>query len=194
MLKAAKPVKLDGNWSCGVWASVKAVDVKHYMGMEPEHKPKTQAKVLYDDKFIYIGFRVEDKYIRAVSQNYHDSVCKDSCVEFFFTHGTDISLGYFNKEINCGEMILFHYHSAPGIKVVSVSDSDCDKGKICHSEPEIVESENKSQLHGSFNIVCQLIFWRNTAWSQDLLQVFFGDRTFINVLMTPHIHIQLKNT
>ena len=51
-------------------------------------------------------FRVEDRYVRAVSKNYHDSVCKDSCAEFFFTPGTDISAGYFNVEINCGGVML----------------------------------------------------------------------------------------
>ena len=141
--RAVKPAKLDGNWDGEVWGSVEAVDIKHFMGTEPEHKPKTQAKLLYDEQFIYVIFRVEDKYVRAVARNYQDSVCLDSCVEFFFTPGTDISLGYFNIEINCGGTMLFNYQSAPGVDRVAVSDSDCDRVKIYHSEPKIVEPEKQ---------------------------------------------------
>ena len=54
------------------------------MGVEPEHKPKTQAKLLYDDENIYLIFCVEDKYIRAVAKGYHVPVWRDSCVDFFF--------------------------------------------------------------------------------------------------------------
>ena len=113
------------------------------MGAEPDHKPKTQAKLLYDDQFIYVIFRVEDKFVRAVSQKYHDLVCKDSCVEFFFTPGADISLGYFNIEINCGGTMLFSHQITRGIDTTAVSDSDCDKVEIFHSESRIVEPEKQ---------------------------------------------------
>jgi len=143
VLKTVKPAKLDGNWAGGVWADVKAINVNNYMGKEPEHKPKTQAKVLYDDKFIYVIFRVEDNFVRAVAQNYHDNVCRDSCIEFFFTPGTNISLGYFNIEINCGGTMLLHYQPAPNTNITPISDSDCDKVEIFHTEPKIVEPEKQ---------------------------------------------------
>lgn len=140
--RATEPPKLDGNWDGEIWGNVEAIDIKHYMGDEPEHKPRTQAKLLYDDEFIYVIFRVEDKFVRAVAINYHDSVYQDSCVEFFFSPGDDTSIGYFNIEMNCGGTMLFHYQSVPGAKV-PISDSDCDKVKIFHSEPKIVEPEKK---------------------------------------------------
>jgi len=135
--------KLEGKWGGEVWKDVESIEVKHFMGDEPEHKPKTEAKVLYDEQFIYVIFRVEDRFIRAVAQNYQDSVCQDSCVEFFFTPGADFSLGYFNIEINCGGTMLFNYQSAPGVNVVAISDSDCDKVKIYHSQPKIIEPEKQ---------------------------------------------------
>ncbi len=141
--RAAEAVRLDGNWTGGVWADVEALDVKHYMGEEPEHKPKTQAKVLYDEQFIHMIFRVEDRYVRAIARNYQDMVCRDSCVEFFFTPGPDISVGYFNVEINCGGTMLLYYQTARDTNVVYVSNSDCERVEIYHSEPKIVEPEKQ---------------------------------------------------
>jgi len=143
VLRTSEPPKLDGNWTGGVWADVKALDVNNYMGTEPDHKPKTQARLLYDDRFIYVIFRVEDRFVRAVAQNYQGSVYEDSCVEFFFTPANDISLGYFNVEINCGGTMLFHYQPAAGTNIVSIRDSDCDRVEIFHSEPKIVEPEKQ---------------------------------------------------
>ena len=141
--RARQTPKLDGKWDEGAWKDVETIELKHFIAEEPEHKPKTEAKVLYDDKFVYVIFRVEDRYVRAVAQNYHDSICQDSCVEFFFTPGTDISLGYFNIEINCGGTMLFYFQAAPGVDTKPVSNSDCDRVKIFHSEPKIVEPEKQ---------------------------------------------------
>lgn len=141
--RASGAVELKGNWDGGAWAGVEAIDVKHFMGDEPEHQPKTQAKVLYDDDFVYVIFRVEDKYVRAVAQKYQDSVCQDSCAEFFFTPGEDISAGYFNIEMNCGGTLLFYHQKSRGVEERAVSDADCDKVEIFHSEPKIIDPEKQ---------------------------------------------------
>lgn len=143
--RAVKPVELDGNWVGGPWADAEVLDVDQRMGDEPEHKPKTQVKLLYDDKFIYVFFRVEDKYIRAIAQGYQSQVWEDSCVEFFFTPGQDISLGYFNIEINCGGTMVFTHRFGRDINVTPVSQADGGMVEIFHSEPEIVEPEKKGQ-------------------------------------------------
>ena len=141
--KTSAQPQLKGDWAGDVWGKVETVDIKHYMGSEPEHKPKTQAKVLYDEEFVYVIFRVEDKYVRAVSEGYQSMVCFDSCAEFFFTPGPNVSSGYFNIEINCGGTMLFNFQTIPWVDVVPISDSDCDKVRIFHSEPRIVEPEKQ---------------------------------------------------
>ncbi len=141
VVRTTKPSKLEGNWSGGVWAGVDALEIKHWTGNEPEHKPKTQAKLLYDDNYIYVIFRVEDKYVRAAAKGYQGSVYLDSCAEFFFTPAADISQGYFNIEMNCGGTMLFMHQIVRGKDRIPVSDKDCDKIKIYHSEPKIVEPE-----------------------------------------------------
>jgi len=139
--KTKNPPKLKGDWDSIVWGQVSPLDIALFIGEEPEHKPKTQAKLLYDDECLYVIWRVEDNYVRAVKENLHDAVYLDSCVEFFFTPGADISDGYFNLEINCGGTFLFHHQLKRETEVVELAESDCAKIEIYHSQPKIVEPE-----------------------------------------------------
>lgn len=59
--------------------------IGNYMGEKPDHFPKTEVKIAYEEFAIHVVFRVEDKYVRATAAEHQDSVCEDSCVEFFFT-------------------------------------------------------------------------------------------------------------
>ena len=139
--QTVNPPKLNGDWTGPVWGDVKAIEIKEYMGEKPKYLPRTQAKLLYDDKFVYVIFRVEDRYVRAVAQEYHGKVWEDSCVEFFFVTGSDMSPGYFNIEINCGGTMLFHHQTAIRENTLVVETADCDKVNIYHSLPKIIEPE-----------------------------------------------------
>ena len=139
--KASGAVNLDGKWDVGAWQGIEAVLINKWMGDEPAHKPIVQVKAVYDELAIYINFRVEDKYVRAVAKGYQSNVWEDSCVEFFFTPADDISLGYFNVETNCVGAMLFQHQRVRGVNVVKIADEDCDKVTIYHSLGEIVEPE-----------------------------------------------------
>ncbi len=136
--KLTKTIKLDGDWNKAAWKNCPTVEIKNFMGERPEHFPTVQAKAAYDERFIYVIFRVEDRYVRAVAKKTQDMVCRDSCVEFFFTPGTDISVGYFNLEMNCGGTILLYHQTERGQNCRTV---DCDSIEVFHSMPKIVEPE-----------------------------------------------------
>ena len=135
--------QLNGDWWGDVWGSVEAIELGNYMGDEPQHRPRTQAKLMYDDEYIYVLFRVEDEYVRAVAEGRNGNVWQDSCAEFFFTPADDVSAGYFNVEVNCGGTMLFHYQRAKSTDVTAVSDVDCDRIEVYHSQPKIVEPETE---------------------------------------------------
>lgn len=139
--KAKIPVKIDANWEKDIWKGVPAVQVDKYMGTVPDHQPRTQAKVLYDDDAIYVIFRVEDRYVRAIAGNFHDSVCHDSCAEFFFTPGNDTAKGYFNFEINCGGTMLVHFQKTACEDRRKLDIADCEMVTIAHTMPKIVAPE-----------------------------------------------------
>jgi hypothetical protein len=137
-------IKPDGDWNKKQFAGIEAVKLNNFMGERPEHFPKVEAKLVYDDNFLYVIFKVDDNYIRAVNTEYNSSVCRDSCVEFFFTPSTDVSQGYFNVEINCGGTMLFHHQKAKGDGKVVVSEADAKKVEIFSTfkgkvEPEITK-------------------------------------------------------
>jgi hypothetical protein len=140
--KVNEPVAIDGTWDAGLWKNVTPLDINLYMGEKPEHQPKTQAKVLYDANAIYVTFRVEDKYVRAVAAH-QGPVCTDSCAEFFFTPGTDTAKGYFNIEMNCGGTMLFHHQIVPRVDSKDISQTDCDKMTVYHSLPKNIDPEIK---------------------------------------------------
>jgi hypothetical protein len=138
-------LELDGDWHKPVWRSVPELLLDCYMGPEPAHRPETRAKVLYDAENIYVIFRVKDRYVKAVSENPQDQVCRDSCVEFFFTAGEDTS-GYFNFEINCCGVYLFHYQKARHVDMVLADDEDCKRIKIAHTLSGPIPNEIPNQI------------------------------------------------
>ena len=135
---------IDADWNKAVWQGVTPVILEYYMGEEPAHQPKVQAKAAYDDDYLYIIWKVEDKFVLARRTQHQQDVWRDSCVELFFTPGGDPEeRGYFNLETNCTGVKLFGVHVA-GSKdeklaaddFASISTASSLKGPI---DPEIVE-------------------------------------------------------
>ena len=144
--RAAVTPALDGNWEGPAWKNVPALDITHFYRTElSDHRPRTQAKAIYDGSGIYIHFRVEDRFVRAVETKYHGKVWEDACVEFFVQPLPE--RGYFNFEINCGGTLLLSYQENPNWKGSSLRKAGdvprrLAKGvKIFHSMPETVEPE-----------------------------------------------------
>ncbi len=53
-------MKIDGNWDKPQWKNIKAIEINNYMGNTPSFKPTVQAKMMYDDKNLYVIFQVND--------------------------------------------------------------------------------------------------------------------------------------
>ena len=140
--KLSSPPVIDGKWDKAPWNAIAPLNVDQVFGKKPpEHHPAVQARIAYDFEAVYVTFRVEDRYVRAVAANHQGDVWRDSCAEFFFVPGTDISKGYFNLEMNCGGTMLFHFQPVPKQNVVSVRPEDVDRVTVAHSMPRIVQPE-----------------------------------------------------
>ncbi|MCY2930203.1 MAG: carbohydrate-binding family 9-like protein [Planctomycetota bacterium] len=106
---------IDANWDKPAWKDVKPLTPEYYMGKEPAHQPRVQAKVAYDDEYLYVIWRVEDNYVRAVATTSPGRVWCDSAVEFFFTPCEEPRKnGYYNLETNCTGHMLFA-SNVPGV-------------------------------------------------------------------------------
>jgi len=139
--RAKGSITIDGNWNKSAWKDVEPLELTYYMGERPEHLPKTQAKLVYDDDAVYVIFRVEDQYIRAVAQKHQDMVCRDSCAEFFFTPGTDVAKGYYNLEMNCGGIMLMYFQVVPRQPRTKLTPEDFEQIQVAHSMPTQVDPE-----------------------------------------------------
>ncbi len=139
--RLTKRMVIDGNWDKDVWRAVEPVALTHFMGDRPKHFPKVEAKLLYDERALYVIFRVRDQYVRATARNHQDPVCRDSCVEFFFVPGTDPAVGYFNLEMNCGGTMLFHFQVIPRKDSVAVECGDLERIEVAHTMPRTVDPE-----------------------------------------------------
>jgi hypothetical protein len=101
------------------WDMVAPLEIKTFFEHSSDHRPVTHVRLLYDDLKLYVRFDVKDRYVRVVAEKYQDSVCKDSCVEFFVQPGP--GAGYFNFEVNAGGCMLLYYIpvSSKGLAVMN---------------------------------------------------------------------------
>ena len=134
-------ITIDTDWDKSIWANILTERLSFFMGAKPDHFPKTRFKAAYDSKYIYVIFKVDDQYIRAVSKGYQASVCLDSCVEFFFTPSEDILTGYFNLETNCGGTILMYHQITSGLHSKPLIGQELDKIEIATSLPSLIKDE-----------------------------------------------------
>lgn len=133
------------NWNAPNWQIATTLSITHFPWPDSGHRPRVEARALYDAEALYIHFRVEDQYVRAVAENFQDSVCLDSCVEFFVAPLAH-SDAYFNFEVNCGGTMLLHRCPSSSEKEAGRKSEDIDKAdersiQIAHSLPKIVEPE-----------------------------------------------------
>ncbi|OGR15547.1 MAG: diguanylate cyclase [Desulfobacula sp. GWF2_41_7] len=130
---------IDAGWDVPPWNEIPALSLDGYMGSRPDHFPRTEVKLIFDDEFLFVMFRVNDRYVRATAEDHQDNVFEDSCVEFFFTPRTDVSKGYFNLEMNCGGTMLFHFQTERGKNRVVIPREECEKITCVHSLPRLVD-------------------------------------------------------
>ena len=129
------------DWNAGPWNKIQPQLLQNTMGTF-DHSPKTEVKIAYDSRALYLIFRVEaDRYVLAVAEKFQDPVCEDSCVEFFFTPNAALTGGYFNLEMNCGGTMLFHYQPLGGGSRTEIDPDDCRRVPIAHSMPKRIDPE-----------------------------------------------------
>lgn len=75
------------------------------------YRPETKFKIFHTGEFMVIRYFVHEKYTAAVFGNDGDSVCKDSCVEFFIA--PESNRRYYNFETNCIGKMFIGYKDSP---------------------------------------------------------------------------------
>ena len=145
IIRRAENIDLSADWNGEIWGKANIIDIALFRDESSDHHPKTQCKLLYNDKGIYGLFNVNDKYVRSVSTKFQDGVCGDSCVEFFVK--PEGGKGYLNFEFNCGgNMLVFqvidHSRAENGFADYYILTEDDVAGmEQFTTMPEVVEPE-----------------------------------------------------
>ena len=80
------------------WESIPKALIDTYKWMDNGYTPKVEAAICYDEKAMYIKFWAYETEVRGEHHTHQESVCEDSCVEFFFRPNSDPN--FFNIETN----------------------------------------------------------------------------------------------
>ena len=99
--RARGRVELAGAWEKECWKNVPETVLGWeiwYFGLSSGFRPDTRAKMQYDDKNLYVLFKVDDRYVRGDFKKDQTAVCVDSCVELFIQPAGGKT--YFNFECN----------------------------------------------------------------------------------------------
>jgi Carbohydrate-binding family 9 len=145
ILRARRRPELRGLWSGRSWGEVPSLEVAQFHPAGTEHRPLTRAKLQFDQRYLYVHFRVQDRFVRAVSRRFQDPVWADSCVELFVRPRPD--RGYFNFEMNCGGVLLLYYIEDPArtadgfVKYRRVDRRELRGLRVFHTLPRRVEPE-----------------------------------------------------
>lgn len=137
--------EFNGEWNGQVWGKAGILEINHFRPESSDHRPRTQAKLLYGHSAIYGIFRVEDRFVRCVHRRHQDPVYKDSCVEFFVQPLT--GGGYFNFEFNCGGTLLASYVTDCQridngfVGFTRLTKADVRDITVFHSQPKIINPE-----------------------------------------------------
>lgn len=162
------PEAMMADWRNPRWAEVEPIEIRHFHAASGSHRPIARAKLLYDERNLYLRFNVEDRYVVSTQMKYQEAVYRDSCVEFFVQPLQ--SGGYFNFEINCGGTLLLYYIEDPArvdggfAKFTPVAIEHGRRVRITHSAPAIVHPETPEPLQ--WQIGCQIPL--------DVLEVYVG--------------------
>ncbi len=155
---ARAPEALATDWKNSPWNEAEPIEIRHFHPASSSHRPIASAKLLYDERNLYLRFKVDDRYVVSTRLKYQEPVYRDSCVEFFVqprSHG-----GYFNFEINCGGTLLLYYIEDPArvdggfAKYTPVAIEHGRLVRITHSAPAVVYPETSEPME--WQIGCRI--------------------------------------
>ena len=82
------------------WGEIPELQLNNFPWDENGYKPKTIAKIAYNNEGLHVFLKSYEKKIRAVHESINDPVCQDSCMEFFFNPDPTFDDRYMNLEMN----------------------------------------------------------------------------------------------
>ena len=110
ILRTGTPIVIDGRLDEASWKEAPSVGDFKFAWWKKGAKEQTVAKVLWDDKNLYLSYVCDDAHISAVNTEHDSPVYRDDCVEFFTSPDPRRVQTYFNLEMNANGAHLDQFH------------------------------------------------------------------------------------
>lgn len=109
--RTSGPVQVDGRIDESAWAAAPVVGdfVFTWWNDGDGQRQPTEARMLWDDKYLYVSFHCFDRDIQANRTTRDSDVYRDDCVEVFASPEMDHPENYFNLEMNALGTTLDNY-------------------------------------------------------------------------------------
>ena len=104
-------INVDGLMTEGDWQAAQSAGDFVFPWYEGGKKEQTDARLLWDDEYLYVVFRCEDEHISA----HNITVYADDCVEVFVAPNPDQPLWYANFEVNVRGKWIFGKHKGESV-------------------------------------------------------------------------------
>lgn len=115
--RAASKIIIDGQLNESDWKNARDVGKFRFPWYTAGKKEQTVAKMLWDDRNLYLSYRCEDAHISAEHTRRDSPVYRDDCVELFTAPNPDRPDDYFNIEMNVNRAFLDRHHpDGPGVQ------------------------------------------------------------------------------
>lgn len=95
--------------SADAFQEIEPALISHYAWPENDYRPYAEGKLYRTDDALHVQLLAREPNPKAEFRNFNDQVCKDSCLEFFFSPSPDGQAGYFNFEFNALGTMLAMY-------------------------------------------------------------------------------------
>ena len=137
--KSVDRIQIDGHLDEYAWERARQInDFKRILNHYDKIEAPTRAKMLWDDKYLYVGFHCDDREMWAVYENEDDQLWEEEVVEIFIDPDGD-GKNYLELEVSPTNTVV-------DLLIKSVEpDFESDK------DWDIVGLKTAVQLHGTVN-------------------------------------------
>ena len=96
--RTKEPIKIDGKMTEAVWSKTESRTFEYFYRVEnPDDRQRTEFRMLWDDKNLYLFYSMQDKYLTARETKRDGQPYFDDCAEIFFItvpESLDTHIGY----------------------------------------------------------------------------------------------------
>ncbi|MFA6472829.1 MAG: carbohydrate-binding family 9-like protein [Candidatus Latescibacterota bacterium] len=116
--RIAGKITIDGKLDEADWNKAQSFGDFKFPWWKEGEKEQTEVKMLWDDKFLYVSFKCQDKHIWADHYDVNAPTCLDDCAEIFWNPNPEKSLSFNQFEINCIGNVMCGYYDFGNPKAV----------------------------------------------------------------------------